>query len=124
MPSITKVNRFFRNRRDLTFEDVTAPWFGAEASLSNGSAYADLDRDGDLDLLVNNVNQEAYILRNNTNTRYVQVKLKGPKSNPFGLGADLTLYANETEQTYDQAVTRGFQSSVDYIIHFGLGKTD
>jgi len=122
LPAITKANRFFRNRRDLTFEDVTAPWFGEEKSLSNGSAYADLDRDGDLDLVVNNINQDAYVLRNNTaHTHYLQVKLKGPSANPFGLGTDLTLYANGTKQTYHQAVTRGFQSSVDYIIHFGLG---
>lgn len=122
LPSIRKVNRFFRNRRDLTFEDVTTAWFGGEKSLSNGSAYADLDRDGDLDLLVNNINQEAYILRNNTVlTHYLQVSLKGSPLNPFGLGAELTLYAGGSKQTYHQAVTRGFQSSVDYIIHFGLG---
>ncbi len=123
MPSINKPNRFFRNRRDLTFEDVTAAWFGAEPSLSNGSAYADLDRDGDLDLIVNNINQPAYILQNNTiNAHFTQIKLKGPVQNPFGLGADVTLYAKGLTQTYHQAVTRGYQSSGDYIIHFGLGQ--
>ncbi|GAB3896878.1 VCBS repeat-containing protein [Larkinella knui] len=122
MPSIKKPNRFFRNHRDLTFDDVTASWFGAEPSLSNGSAYADLDRDGDLDLIVNNINQDAYILQNNTaNTHYLQLKLQGPKQNPFGLGVDVTLYSKGLTQTHHQAVTRGFQSSVDYIIHFGLG---
>ncbi|WP_138477889.1 VCBS repeat-containing protein [Dyadobacter bucti] len=122
MPSIKKTNRFFRNGHDLTFEDVTATWFGAETSLSNGSAYADLDRDGDLDLVVNNINQAAYILQNNTtNTHYVQVKLLGPRQNAFGLGADVTLYSGELTQHYHQAVTRGYQSSVDYMIHFGLG---
>ncbi|WP_373514345.1 VCBS repeat-containing protein [Persicitalea sp.] len=122
MPGILKPNRFFRNRRDLTFEDVTAAWFGDEPSLSNGAAYADLDRDGDLDLIVNNINQEAYILQNNmTNTHFAQVKLKGPAQNPFGLGADVTLYSKGLVQTYHQAVTRGYQSSSDYLIHFGLG---
>ncbi len=122
MPAINKPNRFFRNSHDLTFEDVTATWFGAEPSLSNGAAYADLDRDGDLDLIVNNINQAAFILQNNTiNTHFVQVKLNGPPQNPFGLGADITVYANGLTQTYHQAVTRGYQSSVDYIIHFGLG---
>ena len=122
MASIDKPNRFFRNRRDLTFEDVTATWFGSASSLSNGAAYADLDRDGDLDLIVNNINQPAYILQNNTiNAHFSQLKLKGPAQNPFGLGADVTLYYNGLIQTYHQAVTRGYQSSGSYLIHFGLG---
>jgi hypothetical protein len=122
MPSIKKTNRCFRNGHDLTFDDVTLTWFSSETSLSNGSAYADLDRDGDLDLVVNNINQAAYILQNNTtNTHYVQLKLQGPKQNVFGLGADVTLYSGELTQHYHQAVTRGYQSSVDYMIHFGLG---
>jgi hypothetical protein len=122
MPSIKKPNRFFRNGHDLTFEDVTSTWFGSETSLSNGSAYADLDRDGDLDLVVNNINQGAYILQNNTaNTHYSQVKLQGPRQNTFGLGADVTLHSKSLTQHYHQAVTRGYQSSVDYMIHFGLG---
>ncbi|QHT65508.1 VCBS repeat-containing protein [Rhodocytophaga rosea] len=122
MSTLRKTNRFFHNRRDLTFEDVTASWFGNETSLSNGAAYADLDRDGDLDLLVNNINQEAYILQNNiTQANYLQVKLKGPSGNPFGLGTKLILYSNGIEQTSHQAVSRGYQSSVEYIQHFGLG---
>ncbi|UFH55881.1 FG-GAP-like repeat-containing protein [Spirosoma sp. KNUC1025] len=125
MPSIEKTNRFFRNQHNLTFDDVTATWFGSETSLSNGSAYADLDRDGDLDLIVNNINKDAYILQNNTTNRhYVQLKLQGPAQNPFGLGTDLTLYSNGMTQTYHQAVTRGYQSSSDYVIHFGLGSAN
>ncbi len=101
MPAINKPNRFFRNRHDLTFDDVTASWFGTEPSLSNGSAYADLDRDGDLDLVVNNINQPAYILQNTTsNTHYIQLKLQGPAQNPFGLGADVTVYSRGLTQTY------------------------
>ena len=125
MASIEKPNRFFRNRHDLTFDDVTTTWFGAEPSLSNGSAYADLDRDGDLDLIVNNINQDAYILQNNVaNTHYLQVKLQGSPANFFGLGADVTLYSNGLTQTYHQAVTRGYQSSSDYVIHFGMGSAN
>jgi enediyne biosynthesis protein E4 len=122
MSTLRKTNRFFRNRRDLTFEDVTTSWFGNEPSLSNGASYADLDRDGDLDLLVNNINQEAYILRNNTSkSNYLQVKLKGPTGNAFGLGTELNLYTNGIRQTSHHSVSRGYQSSVDYIQHFGLG---
>lgn len=122
MASILKPNRFFRNRHDLTFEDMTTAWFGTEPSLSNGAAYADLDRDGDLDLIVNNINQAAYILQNNTvEAHFAQIKLKGPARNPFGLGADVTIYRGNLTQTYHQSVTRGFQSSGDYLIHFGLG---
>ncbi len=122
MASIDKSNRFFRNCHDLTFEDVTDTWFGSAPSLSNGAAYADLDRDGDLDLIVNNINQAAYILQNNTaNAHFTQLKLQGPTQNRFGLGADVTLYGNGLTQTYHQAVTRGYQSSCDYLIHFGLG---
>lgn len=125
MPSIKKPNRFFRNRHDLTFDDVTATWFGSEPSLSNGSAYADLDRDGDLDLVVNNINQDAYILQNNTaSTHHLQVKLQGSPKNPFGLGAEVMLYTKGLTQTYHQAVTRGYQSSSDYVIHFGLGSAN
>ena len=122
MASVDKPNRFFRNHQDLTFEDKTAAWFGDEPSLSNGAAYADLDRDGDLDLIVNNIDQPAYILQNNTaNAHFAQIKLTGPAQNPFGLGADITLFGNGLTQTYHQAVTRGYQSSGDYLIHFGLG---
>lgn len=122
MPSIRKANRFFRNNRDLTFADVTADWFGAETSLSNGSAYADLDRDGDLDLIINNINQDAYILQNNTvNRHYLQLNLVGPAQNRFGLGAEVTVFSNGLTQTHHQSVTRGFQSSSDYLIHVGLG---
>ncbi|GAB3271779.1 VCBS repeat-containing protein [Larkinella harenae] len=122
MPSIRKANRFFRNNRDLTFADVTTDWFGTETSLSNGSAYADLDRDGDLDLIINNINQDAYILQNNTvNRHYLQAHLTGPAQNRFGLGANVTVFANGLTQTHHQTVTRGFQSSSDYLIHFGLG---
>ncbi len=122
MASILKPNRFFRNRHDLTFEDMTDAWFGDEPSLSNGAAYADLDRDGDLDLIVNNINQKAYILQNNTtDTHFTQLQLKGPAQNPFGLGADITLHSASLTQSYHQAVTRGYQSSGDYVVHFGLG---
>lgn len=122
MPSWNNVNFFFRNRGDLTFEDVTANWFGDQTSLSNGAAYADLDNDGDLDLVVNNMAEEAFILRNNSpKTNFLAVRLTGSEKNRFGLGSTVTVFAGGQRQTQVQAVTRGYASSVDYRLHFGLG---
>ena len=122
MPSLKKTNYLFRNQHNLQFADVTQQWSDGKASLSQGAAYADLDGDGDLDLVVNNMNEEAAILQNNTRgTHYLQLRLQGPAQNRFGLGADLVVYAGGQQQHYHQAVTRGYQSSVDYTIHFGLG---
>jgi enediyne biosynthesis protein E4 len=73
--------------------------------------------------VVNNINQEATILKNNTaGAHYLQLRLQGPPQNRFGLGAELTLYSRQHQQKYHQAVTRGYQSSVDYTVHFGLGR--
>ncbi|MGV3557840.1 VCBS repeat-containing protein [Larkinella arboricola] len=122
MPSWNNVNFFFRNRGDLTFDDATADWFGDKTSLSNGAAYADLDNDGDLDLVVNNINEDAFILRNNSpKTHFLGVRLKGSGKNTFGLGSTVTVFASGQRQTQVQAVTRGYASSVDYRLHFGLG---
>ncbi|GAB3325948.1 VCBS repeat-containing protein [Larkinella ripae] len=122
MPSWNNVNFFYRNRGDLTFEDATASWFGDKTSLSNGAAYADLDNDGDLDLVVNNINEEAFILRNTAlKTNYLTVGLNGSETNTNGLGSLVTVFTAGQRQTQAQAVTRGYASSVDYRLHFGLG---
>jgi hypothetical protein len=121
MPSWNNVNFFYRNRGDFTFEDATAAWFGDKTSLSNGASYADLDNDGDLDLVVNNINEEAFILRNNTQkTNYLTVTLSGSQRNTFGLGSTVTVFEKGRKQQQVQAVTRGYASSVDYRLHFGL----
>lgn len=123
MPALKKVNYLFRNQGNLQFADFTREWSDGKATLSHGAAYADLDRDGDLDLVVNNMNEEAAILQNNSRGgHYLQLQLRGPAQNRFGLGAEVRVYAGGTRQQYHQAVTRGYQSSVDYTIHFGLGK--
>ena len=126
MPASNVVNYLFKNNGDLTFSDVSAKWGINTPSNSNGAAYSDLDNDGDLDLIVNNVNQPAFIYRNDANTgtenHYLQVKLKGEQKNTDGIGAKLYLYSNGQQQYLEQMPARGYQSTVSPILHFGLGK--
>lgn len=122
MNTLKKVNYLFRNNADLTFKDISNDAFGDLPSLSNGAAYADFDNDGDLDLVVNNINQEAFLLKNNTPSKaFLKVKLQGTAQNTFGLGTDVTLFQQGKLQKIHQSVTKGFQSSSDFLIHFGLG---
>jgi hypothetical protein len=115
-------NYIFKNNKDLTFENTTKEW-GLDAKVnSNGAAYADLDNDGDLDLIINNQAEKAAIYRNNSRTNFIAFRLKATASNPFGIGAKITLYADSLQQTKSLFLSRGFQSSVTHKIHFGLGK--
>lgn len=126
MPSSNVVNYVFRNNGDLTFSNMNAPWGMQEASNSNGTAYADLDNDGDLDLVVNNINKPAFIYQNETNTQrkhhYLNIKLTGAGGNTQGLGAKVWLYAQGKQQYLEQMPARGYQSSVSAVLHFGLGE--
>ena len=125
MPSIPVPNSAFHNNRDLTFTDRADKWGLGEASFSNGSAYGDLDNDGDLDLIVNNVNQEIFVFRNNTdngNTNHsLKLKLKGTGKNTYAIGSKALLYGNGKTFSQELYPSRGFQSSVDYNLVFGLG---
>jgi hypothetical protein len=125
MPAGSVSNVIFRNAHDLTFQDVTNEWFGQESSLSNGAAYADLDNDGDLDIIANNINEKAFIYRNDLpRSSYLKIKLHGLGANRFGVGAKVTVYAGGKAMYFEENPTRGFQSSVDYTIHAGLGGAD
>ncbi|HEX7906303.1 MAG TPA: VCBS repeat-containing protein [Chitinophagaceae bacterium] len=126
MPVTLLPNYAFRNNGDLTFKDVSEKWGLNQAVLSNGAAYADLDNDGDLDIIINNINDEAGIYRNESNTipdhHYLQVKLKGSGGNRFGTGSKLYCYTQGNLQFLEQMPTRGYQSSVSEVLHVGLGK--
>ncbi|MEM1322798.1 MAG: FG-GAP-like repeat-containing protein [Bacteroidota bacterium] len=124
-PYHRKPNYFFLNQGDLVFEDISKA-LGQDSlpTASNGAAYADLDLDGDLDLIINNVDQPATLLRNNSqqnaDAHYLTIQLKGPALNPFGIGMRITLRANNQSQTKELYTSRGYLSASPPLLHFGL----
>lgn len=126
MPSSNVVNYIFSNNGGITFTDKTRVWGMDQPSNSNGASYADLDNDGDLDLIVNNINKPAFIYQNesnrNSDNHFLQVKLHGEGMNTRGIGAKLIITVNGKKQYLEQMNSRGFLSSVPPVLHFGLGK--
>ncbi len=126
MPSKAVTNAVFRNNGDFTFSDKRLDWGLDQPSFSNGSAYGDLDNDGDLDLVVNNVNSEAFVFENHSeveNNHFLSVILKDRGPNKFAIGAKAIAYLKDGNKIMvEQFPSRGFQSSIPYRLHFGLGK--
>ncbi|MCK0144553.1 VCBS repeat-containing protein [Arenibacter sp. F26102] len=127
LPKAALINYAYQNKGDITFQNVSEAWGFKEPSCSNGSAYADLDNDGDLDLLVNNINQPAFVYQNlsekRKNNHYFRIKLNGKPNNSEGIGTQIQITAAGNTQYYQHYLSRGYESSIDPIIHFGLGKT-
>jgi hypothetical protein len=126
-PQIKIPSKFFHNDGNLRFTDIAANIDNATPAYSNGAIYADLDNDGDLDVVVNNIDDPALLYANTANDKkdkpFVEVKLKGPAQNINALGAKIILYANGGIRTYEKYPVRGFQSSAETPIHIGLDKT-
>jgi hypothetical protein len=124
MPLYPNVNYLFKNNGDLTFSNKAGEWGFRKRSFSNGATYADLDHDGDLELIVNNINDKAFIYRNNTTERgqrhYLSVVLRGKGMNTRGVGARVTLFVKGRQQMAEQFAVRGFMSSTEDVLHFGL----
>ena len=122
MPQVSLPNIIYRNNKDLTFTNATQDWGLSEPSYSNGAAYADLDNDGDLDLVINNIHQPAFLYRNNAveqgrgNFLRIQLKNQTPKE-----GTRVTIYYGEELQFQEWYTIRGYESTVDGTLHFGLG---
>lgn len=125
MPLDPNISIMFRNNKDLTFRNMSDEWGINKRAFSNGSTYADLDNDGDLDLIVNNINSQAFIYRNNAEKRsdnnYLSVKTHGDGMNTEGIGSRVTIYSKGLNQMAEQFPTRGFLSAASDVLHFGLG---
>lgn len=131
IPTVKIPNYVFRNNGDLTFSDYSEQWGFTQPSFSNGAAYVDLDQDGDLDYVVNNINDPAFIYENTLNqgkkrkNNYLRLDLKGTQKNPSALGARITLEYDDGKMQYqEQSIYRGYVSTVEDIIHFGLDKAE
>lgn len=124
IPAVKSPNFLFRNTGELHFEDVTGAWGLKIPSFSNGAAYADLDLDGDLDLITNNIDDPAFLFENRSDAtrHYLRIKLRGSEKNPDAFGASATITANGKQQQLHLISGRGYLSKPEHTLHFGLGE--
>lgn len=124
MPSSDVKNYIYKNNGDLTFTDEGKAWGMDIPSNSNGAVYSDLDNDGDLDIVVNNINRAAFVYQNqgDSTKHYLKLKLTGAGKNTSGYGAVVTLFKKGKQQCIEQMPSKGYLSSVSPMLHFGLGK--
>ncbi len=117
-------NYIFKNEGELSFTNKRDEWGLNEASFSNGAAYADLDNDGDLDIIMSNIDEAAFVYENNSekinNRNYLKVKLKGELSNQSGLGTRIVIKTGDSYQMKEHYLNRGYLSSVEDVVHFGV----
>lgn len=125
IPSEPIDNFAYRNKGDLTFEHANEKWGMVSKGFSNGFTYADLDNDGDLEVIINNIDEEVTVFKNNnTDNKYLALRFKGPEKNKFGIGVKVTLAKDTLTQFQELTLTRGFQSAVPPQMHFGVAKAD
>ncbi len=122
-PLLNTADLIFRNKGDLSFEDVSATWGLTEPSVGHGATMSDLDNDGDLDIVINNLNQQAGIYRNDSDNPRITVKLQGQASNSFGLGASITLVTDTGIQTRQMTSSGGYLSAHQPVVVFGLSQS-
>ncbi|MBT8284090.1 MAG: VCBS repeat-containing protein, partial [Flavobacteriaceae bacterium] len=127
MPIRPQPNYAYRNNKDLTFDNANKEWGFELPTMSNGAAYGDLDNDGDLDLVINNVNMVSFIYENQTDSltenHYLKLRFEGPEKNKFAVGTAVNLYYDNNVVYQELIPSRGFQSSMDYEMTIGLGKS-
>ena len=125
MPSTVVPNFAFSNNGNLTFERKNSEYGLSSEGFSNGASYADLDLDGDLDLVVNHLDRASQVfenrISNKTGSNFLRLKLIGKEDNTWGIGARVSIYANNEQQLAEVQTTRGYESSVEPVLHFGVG---